>query len=288
MIQRSYILGNPRSGTSLLRIMLNSHPEIAAPPESGFSQWWYNKYHEWSVKDAINNARLSEFVNDLLSSKKIETWLLDRNDLFSYLVKKKPDNYGDLVLYVYLYWAKKRSCSPKLIVDKNNYYIYHLNELNKIWTESKYIFIVRDGRDVACSYLALSKTNYKSKYKPKLKNKITDIAFEWSDNNSRILDFLQSKEKTDYIIVRFEDLIDNPIETMNAILKIFDMEYNDRMIHYYNYNDEPNETIEWKLKTKQKLDPSSIGKYRDILSQEEINLYNNIAEPTLKLFNYNV
>ena len=39
-----FIIGNPRSGTSLFRIMLSCHPEIIVPPECGFIQWWHDKY----------------------------------------------------------------------------------------------------------------------------------------------------------------------------------------------------------------------------------------------------
>src|SRR5262249_51644891 len=31
-----FIVGSPRSGTTLLRFMLDSHPELAIPPETGF------------------------------------------------------------------------------------------------------------------------------------------------------------------------------------------------------------------------------------------------------------
>lgn len=42
-----FIIGSPRSGTTLLRLMMNSHPRIVVPPECGFAVWWYEKYQHW-------------------------------------------------------------------------------------------------------------------------------------------------------------------------------------------------------------------------------------------------
>ena len=39
-----FIIGNPRSGTTLVRLMLNNHPDVVVPPESGFSLWLAEDY----------------------------------------------------------------------------------------------------------------------------------------------------------------------------------------------------------------------------------------------------
>ncbi|MGB0789818.1 MAG: sulfotransferase, partial [Marinirhabdus sp.] len=72
---RVFILGNPRSGTSLLRLMLNQHSSIVAPPESGFSLWWLHKYGNWCKADNAPQ-KINGFIDDVLSSRKIETWHL--------------------------------------------------------------------------------------------------------------------------------------------------------------------------------------------------------------------
>lgn len=42
-----FILGNPRSGTTLLQLMLACHPRLAVPPECGFALWLYDRYGDW-------------------------------------------------------------------------------------------------------------------------------------------------------------------------------------------------------------------------------------------------
>ncbi len=43
------VLGNPRSGTTMFRLMLTAHSEICIPPECGFFQWYYPDFtgHAW-------------------------------------------------------------------------------------------------------------------------------------------------------------------------------------------------------------------------------------------------
>jgi len=63
-----FILGNPRSGSSLFRIMLSLHPDICIPSECGFIQWWYNKCRDLSLKET--KTKVKEYITDLATSKK--------------------------------------------------------------------------------------------------------------------------------------------------------------------------------------------------------------------------
>src|SRR5690606_42086136 len=90
-----FILSNPRSGSSLLRIMLDCHPDIVVPPECGFLEWWYSKYKDWSIEDSVNKSKVSEFCLDLSSSRKFETWKFDMTLFKESVLFKKPKNYSD-------------------------------------------------------------------------------------------------------------------------------------------------------------------------------------------------
>jgi hypothetical protein len=284
-IEKSFILGNNRSGTSLLRIMLNSNPVIIAPPECGFLQWWSTKYGNWSEKD--NEKRLGEFVKDLLSSKKFETWGIDEDGITDFIMKENPGDYGDLMRLIYIYWAGEKGSKAKVVSDKNNYYLNHLEELLKVWNDAKFVFMVRDGRDVACSYIALEKLNSDSPYAPNLPVKIDEIASEWNENNKKILCFLEKHKKTnESVSIKYEDLVLRPKRELERICDFFQIDFSSNMLEYYLYNDEPDSTIDWKKKTKKPLDVSSIGKYKEKLSKEQIQIFSEIAREMLQEFNY--
>lgn len=280
-MKKMFLLGNPRSGTSLLRLMLNAHPDIIAPPESGFLHWWYEKYKDWSLEDGQSSAAIAGYVTDLLSSKKIETWCLNRNDLIDFLRRKKPADYESLSALVYEYYACMVNKTPSVIIDKNNYYIHHLSDLKLIWPNAFYIYLIRDGRDVACSYLNIKKLKTNSPYKPSLPSSIEKIAAEWDTNNRRIYDFLSQYNSKKWIMVKFEELILNPISTLQTITHMIDIKYSQQMMEYTKHNDEPQATLDWKKKTLSMPDVSNINKYKKQLSKNQINIFNRIARETL-------
>jgi hypothetical protein len=287
-MQNVFILGNPRSGTSLFRLLLNAHSRIVVPPESGFSHWWLNKYKDWKPTDS-QTPRIDEFILDVLSSKKIETWELDKNKLLKTIINANPLNYMELINTVYLSFSNSKS-EIQVIADKNNYYINHLNDLLDIWPNAKFIHLVRDGRDVACSYIKVNTLNKGTKYIPKLSVKIEEIANEWSNNLQKIDSFFQKRKKPDVHTLRYEDLVVNPKETLDDCCAFLEQNYEPTMLAYFENNDkqytEPEATIAWKQKTKEAIDSQNIMKYKKELSKQDIELFNKIASMQLKKYNY--
>ncbi len=286
-----FILGNPRSGTSLFRLMLNAHPQIISPPECGFLHWWYDKYKNWNSL-SNNSNQIDLFVNDVKSSKKMEDWNLDFDKLKQKIAQQNPRNYAQLGEIVYLMFAEQKGKKPIIIADKNNYYINHLQDLNEIWSSAKYILVIRDGRDVACSYLNIEKLITDSPYKPKLSNDISTIAKEWVTNNNNIIDFINSFDDNRGLIVRYEDVVTNPKFFLTKVCNFLGIEFNDEMLTYYIKNaahqDEPSSTLDWKRKTLEQPDENNIGKYKTELSQDDFHKFNSIAAILLQKFNYEI
>ena len=88
-----FILGNPRSGTSMFRLMLNAHSKITVPPESGFALWFVDKYSNIEFNQEI----YLQFINDLFIAKKFETWELDSEKVLQLINKEKPSSYQSII-----------------------------------------------------------------------------------------------------------------------------------------------------------------------------------------------
>lgn len=284
-MNKGFVIGNPRSGTTLLRLMLNAHPDITAPPESGFLQWWFQKYSNWSKEDNEKPKKRQQFIRDIFSSKKIETWGLNEEILDHIIQVKKPSHYGALITLVYEAYAVGMGKNPQLILDKNNYYINHLTLLKQIWPEASFIFIIRDGRDVASSYLEVNKLQTQSPYRPNLPNNIASIAKEWYENNQKVLNFMEH-ENSNSLLIRYEDMVIHPKQTLDKLMNFFGLSYAPDMIEFYKQNDEPKSTIDWKKNTLQPVDAKSIGKYNYGLTKKEVAKFEEIAGSLLKTFNY--
>lgn len=277
-----FILGNPRSGTSLFRLMLNSHPQITVPPECGFLQWWHEKYQNWNKESCLDSRQVSEFIRDLKSSKKIEDWNLDYTNLSSKIRSEQPASFAELVLLVYQVFSKPDTL---LIGDKNNYYIHHIPTLKELFKGAKFLHLVRDGRDVAVSYKEINTSVFTSKYAPSLPTSTYDIAKEWSEN---VLKIQREISDRDHFMLRYEDLISSPQDHLTNVCLFLGIPYSPEMLKFYEpqNHDEPTTTMEWKSKTTTEVDSSNTGKYKSQLKADDLNTFIELAGPTLKAFGY--
>jgi hypothetical protein len=276
--QQLFIIGNPRSGTSLLRIMMNSHSSMVIPPECGFIQWWFKKYGNWSSK-----SNLSEFISDLQTSKKIETWQLDFDALYYFLEQCVSKSYGELVFNVIDFYGRSKHKKKDSIVlgDKNNYYIEHLDLLRKITPTAKFLIILRDPRDVYCSYKGIAELKSTATYLPKLSQSLKSFLRDWCQNHSEILKFTQIIDSKQFTVINYEDLI---LESKTELVKVCDfleLSFDENMLQYYKTNDEPKALLDWKKKTLQPPDSSSIGRYKKLLLKSEAK---KIEEETFELY----
>jgi hypothetical protein len=290
-MDKVFILGNPRSGTSLFRLMLNSHSMINATPECGFLHWWYEKYADWD-SSCVTSNRLDEYISDLESSKRIEDWKMDYAQLKEKIVQENPDNYAKLGEIVYVFYGEQKGKKAKVIADKNNYYINHFNDLNEIWPDAKYILVVRDGRDVACSYLNIETLVTNSPYKPKLSTDIKTIAKEWLTNNQNVLSFSESLNNNQFMVIRYEDFVKDSELYLTKVCNFLGLNFESNMLNYYIKNakeqDEPLSSLDWKKKTLEKPDKDNIGKYKMELEKQSIEEFNTTATDLLQKFNYEI
>ncbi len=278
-----FILGNPRSGTSLLRLMLDSHKDICIPPESHFFLWLENKYGEWEI------GLLDRYLNDLFDATKFETWSIDKENLKTYLASKSIQSYAQLNSLVYAYYASLKPKSIKFWGDKNSLWIEKLPKIKAYYPKAFYIHIIRDGRDIACSYKELGKKKVTSKYAPKLPSEIDVIAQDWSKNIAAIDLFFKGIETDNKVVIHYEDLINNTKNTLIQVLNKIGLELTTAQTEYYKKprtEIEPEAFFGWKEKLTKPPDISNIGKYKKELTLNEIEIFNNLAESTLSKYHY--
>jgi len=280
--QPFFILGNPRSGTSLLRSLLNAHPSIIVPPECGFVLWLQQ---EWGNADWSNIDLLEPFASAVLGCRKFETWGLGKDAILAQLRDLPITDYPDAVSRVFLAYAAKKGKSVSHWGDKNNYYVNKVPELLGLFPNARFIHIVRDARDVACSYRELSRRTIRSTYRPELATEAMAIAEEWFMNNQHVVEHLGDHPA--YHRLRYEDLVQNLDGTLSCLCAALGVKgMGTTPDAHIRDLDEPEEFFQWKEKLARPVDDASVGRYASDLTRDDIDTIRRIAGPMMDMFGY--
>ena len=279
-----FIIGNPRSGTTLLRLMLTSHPSLVVPPEGGFAIHLHSMYRDFSG----DISHIEEFVMDVLAAKKMEEWGLSKDGLVQHIIENEPCNYRDLVALVYEFYSLSLGWEIEMWGDKNNYYLHHIVELQEIFPQAKFIHIVRDGRDVACSYRDLATTT--GKYAPQLPNSVTSAAYQWKENLAKIIGSFAAIGLENVYEIRYEDLVLNAESELTNLCDFLGVKYSSEMMKYNELNRklelEPEIYLRWKQKTNEGLDSSRVNRWKTGMFAEDAFIFEKIAGDYLIRYRY--
>ena len=131
------VLGVRRSGTTLLRVMLDRNPALAVPDESYFVPTLARRHGDRPDLDA--------FVDDLRRLRTIVEWELDPAEIRARL--RPGATLGEAVSAVYEAYAARRG--KERWGDKTPMYMQHLPLLERLFPDARFVHLIRDGRDAA-------------------------------------------------------------------------------------------------------------------------------------------
>lgn len=267
--------------------MLTCHSEVVIPPECHFFLWLEEKFRCLAFPEATE-----QFLDGLVETRKFETWGIEKQALQALFNEYAPQSFRDAVALVYCsYGILKGRSDFRYWGDKNTLWKNKLHRVLIYFPNTKFVHIVRDGRDVASSYKELSARGMQTfKYGPRLPDKVNDIAEHWAVNITFIQKFLKTLKNNQHIAVRYEDLIVSPRQTLTAITGFLQLEFAETMLDYARRNRdeglEPEETMQWKLKLNEKPEKANIGKFRSSLTEQEVAVFELQCGELLKYYGY--
>lgn len=277
-----FIVGNPRSGTTLLRLMLTCHPRIGIPPEGGWLVQMYPKYHNV----LIDQTNIEGIVSELLLTPKVEEWKLDYSILMDDLENNMPEDYSSFARRIYAHYISR---SGKVRWgDKNNYYLYHIKTIARIFPDAVFLHIVRDGRDVACSYRDLR--NVKGEYAPMLPSSACIAAYDWTKNIRQIQSGIQAVGLQHAYTIRYEELVQQSENTLKEICGFLGEDYDERMLAFAEQNRanklEPDTYMAWKSLTRDPVTESRVGRWRHEMFDEDRLAFAILSNSVLRQYIY--
>jgi hypothetical protein len=142
-----FLVGCPRSGTTLLRRIADAHPQLAvARGTRWIARTW--EFRRGLTEDGYVTPKLYERLRDPF---RLERLALEEEDLERLLARDAPVSFADFVTALYDLYGERHGKS--LVGDKTPGYVRYLPTLHGLWPGAKFAHIVRDGRDVCLSVL---------------------------------------------------------------------------------------------------------------------------------------
>jgi hypothetical protein len=212
-----FFVGCGRSGTTLFRAIFDSHPNLAIPGESHFIVHLAPNRRRYETETGFD---VEAFLADLLPHPRFRLWGLAEQEVRTALREDPPSTLADAIRAVFALYAVGQGKGR--YGDKTPGYVSHLPRLAGLFPEARFVHILRDGRDVALSYLDVS-------FGPET---VERAALHWNRfvERGRQAGALLGPDR--YVEVRYEDLLADPEATVRTLCRFIDLEFRPEMFRY--------------------------------------------------------
>lgn len=278
-----FIVAAARSGTTLLRTILDAHPNVSIPPESKLIIHLKSKYNN---SQNWNDERVKGFISDLLFDKKVMNhWQIDPEKLYNELLEI-PEPQRSFTLFCKIIYLHQPSIFPKkeavIIGDKNPVYSIFIEELLEIFPSAKFIHLIRDPRDVIVS----NRKNF-------ARNNVAVFSQYWKTYNRQI-NWVKKKYPQQFYTIRYEDLVNEPEKNIREISNFLAIEYDPKSLLFYKTIEEyydPEKHVVLKNMFPGLLKPisnSSIGKWIGKLKEVDLAIIDFISSDVASKYGYHI
>ena len=206
-----FVVGVGRSGTTLLRLMLDAHPQLAIPAETHF------------VPDLIEREgecdSMMEIADAIIASRTWDDFGLDPVDL--QIAAAEAQTAAEVMRAFYRLCAEREG-KPRW-GDKTPGYVKRMRTIGKALDEARFIHLIRDGRDVALSRLKRGMGAQKP---------IGDVADLWQrriENARKQAKHLRGR----YLELRYEDLVAGPEPALREICDLIELDFDPAMLTHH-------------------------------------------------------
>ena len=220
----AFILSSPRSGSTLLRVMLAGHPALVSPPELHLLPFATMQERQQELETSYLGEGLQRALMELKG--------IDAAEAQQLIAELVENNTSTSEVYEML----QQLSSDRLLIDKSPTYASDIDNLyaaEATFSNAKYIHLVRHPYAVIESFarMRMDKLLGASDTNPyQLAENI------WTESNQNVLDFARSIDPSRVLQVHYEELVANPEAVMQHICEFLEIPYREELINPYQGN----------------------------------------------------
>lgn len=268
-----FIVGFPRSGTSMMVQLLNLHPKFNIQHESKFIPHFYKAFRRYFIEGDYD--RIYDFLYQKLNKRIRYTGEVSKENIIDILSEYGEEEieeaYRRLILEVI---TNKYSLESEFIGDKTPEYMLHIPFLKKLFPQAKFLHLLRDGRD---SYLSIKDLYWGP-------GNVYFAAKEWK---KYIVAWERAKLELpaeDMLEIRYEDLLSDSKVVLSKICDFGNIEYS--YTYFEKFKLKSSNSLKWENKFN--MTSGEVFIFQQVCEQEIKNLGYKFREglkmPYWKLF----
>jgi sulfotransferase family protein len=230
-----FIVGCPRSGTSLLKRMLNAHSQIAV---FGESHWIVQLFEE---QKGLTPQGLStpELISHLVNSPKFNRLRISSVQLETLLATPHPVTYSAFIARIFDMYGQ--SHGKALVGNKTPWFVRRIHTLHTLWPRARFVHLIRDGRDVCLSMGNWPTThrNHPALFSTWNEDTISTAAFWWEYMVQTGREAGRSLGPDLYYEIRYESLVSHPAEECSRLCAFLRLPYDGAMLSCHEGQTKP-------------------------------------------------
>ena len=263
-----FIIGSGRNGSTLLATILNAHKEIIIPPEQFVLPYAIIRRYVlffWSNRRWVRNVK-----SLIANTEKTTKWDIDIEGV-SFKEKDIPFSFNN----IFNAYKDKYKPECKIWGDKSPLNTNFIKYIYPEFPDAKYIFLIRDPRDVALSYrkyLGLDSFRFG--------------IWKWHDS-VRSYDYLF--ERTDVLLLKYEDLVESPTNELIRITNFLNLSKDNSISTSKVSADKMGvEEDSHHQNLRKPISTRSVGKWKNELSEKDLSYFKKNIKTMMKRFGYNI
>ncbi len=267
-----FILACDRSGTTLLRLMLNAHPRLCVPNESDFITELYDRVSEFGAVERVDN--LDGLLDALFANPRYRLWKLD-DQCVRQAAQRSDQSLRGIIESVFVCFAERDS-KPRW-GDKTPRYTVRVETLARLFPDAQIILLARDPRAVHASLKTVNWHPHCPLFN----------ANKWREYWIKATRDLSKYYPLNHLVVKYEDLVAEPEAVLRRICEFLKEDYAESMLHYYQTaRQHQPEDLEHHELTLLPVSTVPARKWMDTLNSYEIFVVEHITGDLMESLGY--
>ncbi|WP_263810896.1 MULTISPECIES: sulfotransferase family protein [Salinibacter] len=267
-----FVVGMPRSGTTLLSSLLDAHPDLVIAPETHYFArcWSGGEIDGWAdVERMLARLNQQPGVHDMALAD--DEWAAIRSRLRAL----EAPTHGD-ILRALIETYTARSEAPAW-GEKTPDHLRHVPEMARQFPNAVFLAIIRDPRDVVLSLRNL----------PWSRRTAPEQAWTWR-TYAALVDRYRTHRKGRFFALRYEDLIVHPEACLRDVCAFLETPFHEAMLQPRQQEDQhfDPDREPWKQKSAREIDASNREKWRAQMPEAERVVVEVIAGRWLSAYDY--